>query len=220
MRKSGWVATTDGSRPARRFTSDDVGNTHPRWSPDGSQIAFLSDRAERGTAQLYVIAADGGEARPLTSTDNKKPVQHFAWSPGGGHIAFISADEPTEEDEKCEKERDDARVYGERRPYARLRLLSLATREITTLVSGDRHIAEVIWHPDGTELAYVVWQTPDLESMGHEMLIEHISLAGDEPRVICRFPSGVGSLTWSADGQTLLFIGSVSGWVPGLAIGE
>jgi dipeptidyl aminopeptidase/acylaminoacyl peptidase len=206
-----WMAATDGSRPARQFTSDDAENDHPRWSPDGSQIAFLSDRAKPGTAQLYSIAVDGGEARPLTPTDNKKPVGHFAWSPGGGQIAFISADEPSEEDERREKERDDARVYGERRPYGRLRLLSLATHEITTLVSGDRHIADVVWHPNGTELAYVVWQTPDLESLGHEVLIERVSLAGDEPHVVCRIPNGIGSLTWSSDGQTLLFIGSISG---------
>ncbi len=206
-----WVATTDGSRPARQFTSDEAGNTHPRWSPDGSQIAFLSDRARRGTAQLYVIAVDGGEARALTPTDNKKEIQHFAWSPGGGQIAFLSADEPTEEEEQREKERDDARVYGERRPYARLRLLSLATHEITTLVSGDRHIADVVWHPDGTELAYVVWQTPELESMAREMVIERVSLAGGEPRVVCRVAGGVSALTWAADGQDLLFVGSASG---------
>jgi dipeptidyl aminopeptidase/acylaminoacyl peptidase len=206
-----WMATTDGSRPARQFTSDEAGNTHPRWSPDGGQIAFLADRAKRGTAQLYVIAVDGGEARALTPTDNKMAIQHFAWSPGGGQIAFTSADEPTEEEERREKERDDARVYGERRPYARLRLLSLATHEITTLVSGERHIADVGWHPDGTELAYVVWQTPELESLAHEMVIEHVSLAGEEPRVICRFAGGVSALTWAADGQCLLFVGSVSG---------
>src|SRR5438128_9250430 len=67
----------------------------PRWSPDGKYLAFLSDRAKRGTGQLYLIAADGGEALALTSIKNKKSVDDFAWSPGGGQIAFTSSDEPT-----------------------------------------------------------------------------------------------------------------------------
>jgi len=182
-----WIASTDRDREARQFTAGEAHDRHPRWSPDGKYLAFLSDRAKRGTGQLYLIAADGGEALALTSIKNKKSVDDFAWSPGGGQIAFTSPDEPTEEDEKQEKERDDARVYGEKWPYARLRLLLLATREITTLAVGERHIADFTWHPHGTEIAYVVHQTPDLEARAHEVVIERISIAGGEPQVVCHF---------------------------------
>ncbi len=205
-----WLAHLDPTKGTHQFTSGETRDEHPRWSPDGKQLAFLSDRAKRGTAQLYVIAVDGGEARALTSIKGKKGVDDFRWSPGGGQIAFTSVDEPTEEDEKREKERDDSKVYGEKWLYARLRLVSLASKEVTTLVGGERHIAEFVWHPQGTELAYVVQQTPDIESRAHEVSIERIAIAGGEPRVVCRFPRAVSELAWSQDGSTLFFQASAT----------
>jgi len=204
-----WIATIDGSQPARQFTRGDVEDHKPKWSPDGSQIAFLSDRDKRGTAQLYHIASDGGEARPLMPTTNKKPVEDFAWSSRGGQIAFTSADEPTAEDERREKERDDTDVYGERWPYARLRLFSIATSEVSILVSGDRHVASFAWSPGGTELAYVAQQNPSREAWARETVIERIAIAGDEAQPVCRFPGAIFSLTWSSGGETLLFLAPV-----------
>ena len=77
-------------------------------------------------------------------------------------------------------------------------------------MSGDRHIQELAWHPYSAELAYVVWQSPRLNSISLENVVERIPLAGGEPQVVCRFPGNIGSLTWSTDGQTILFIASAS----------
>ena len=107
-----WLASTDGRTPPRPFTADTCENRRPQWSPDGRQIAFLSDRAERGVAQLYAIGVDGGEARPLTPVANKRPVTAFAWSPDGAHIAYSSVDEPDAEDKRREEERADPLVFG------------------------------------------------------------------------------------------------------------
>lgn len=205
-----WLASTDGEEAPIRFTRDDVHDRTPKWSPDSKVLAFLSDRAKRGTSQLYMIAADGGEAQALTATEHKRGVEQFEWSPGGGQIAFTSADEPTEEDERREKEQDDAQVYGEKWQYARLRLLSLASKEVTTLVSSERHVANFAWHPQGRELAYSVWRTPELQSSSEETIIERVPSAGGEPQVVCRFGYGVQSLCWSADGETLFFISTVA----------
>ncbi|HEX6818510.1 MAG TPA: S9 family peptidase [Ktedonobacterales bacterium] len=205
-----WICTIGSPKSARQFTSGAAEDRMPKWSHDGRQIAFLSDRDQRGTTQLYLIDARGGEAHPAMATPGKKPIEQFAWSPSGGHIAFTRADEPTPDEERREKERDDAHVYGERWPYARLRLLSLATGEVTTLVAGDRHITELAWSPHGSEIAYVVRHTPELASLGEEHRIERISVAGGEPKGVARMPRAVDSLVWTRDGQSLLFISSAA----------
>jgi dipeptidyl aminopeptidase/acylaminoacyl peptidase len=108
-----WVGRTDGREPARRWTHGGA-DRYPRWSPDGRRLAFLSDRARRGTAGIHLIPADGGEAAPLVVRE--RAVSEFAWSPDGTRIAFTSPDEPGDEDRRKERERDDAVVNGRATP--------------------------------------------------------------------------------------------------------
>lgn len=57
----------------------------PRWSPDGSRLAFLSDRARKGEFQLYLLAVGRmGEALSTPAVDGT--VEAFAWSPEGRAI--------------------------------------------------------------------------------------------------------------------------------------
>ena len=76
-RQSIWIAKTDGSEPPRRFTTG-KNDSQPRWSPDGSRLAFVSKRGddEKAHRQLYVMPADGGEPACLTDLkdDAGEPV--------------------------------------------------------------------------------------------------------------------------------------------------
>ena len=203
-----WIASTSDGEPPRQFTYGIGRDRSPQWSPDGSAIVFLSDRAVRGTAQLHLIATNGGEARPIL-TALGAPVSAFAWSPNGGDIAFTSADEP-EDNERAGEKRDDPKVFGQGWAYARLRLVSLATNEVKILVTGERHVSGFVWSPDGAELAYCTLQTPAPDAEGRAAVIERISRAGGEPRLVCHFPRAVRCLCWSADGKTILFTSSIS----------
>ena len=73
-----WIVPTSGGRE-RQFTYGDQTDTQPHWSPDGQEIAFLSNRDNSGQSQIHVIPFLGGEARPLTSLKGK--FGSVEWSP-------------------------------------------------------------------------------------------------------------------------------------------
>ncbi len=81
-----WLASADG-KVRRRLTTTDKSDTHPRWSPNGEQILFQSNRS--GSQQLWVIDLKGGEARQLTKLSTG--AGDAIWSPTGAHVAFVSA---------------------------------------------------------------------------------------------------------------------------------
>ncbi|MCH8244066.1 MAG: PD40 domain-containing protein, partial [Planctomycetes bacterium] len=77
-----WLVNLDG-KGLRRLTSHPDGDWNPRWSRDGKSIWFLSIRS--GSAQVWSIAVDGGEA--IQVTDLPLDVGTLAVSPAGGHLA-------------------------------------------------------------------------------------------------------------------------------------
>ncbi len=97
-----WLAPTDGGEP-RQLTRGGK-DSQPRWSPDGTLLAFTSTRNDKPQIYLLPLTAPGGEARALTEMPNG--ASDPAWSPDGQHIAFLAgmnAEERAKED-RGEKE--------------------------------------------------------------------------------------------------------------------
>ena len=99
-----WLAPTDGSADARRLTIGARTDRHPRFSPDGRALAFISDRRvlveeepdrpreakdRQDCDQVHLLPLDGGEARRLT--DLPRGVEGFAWSPDGTQLAVLTS---------------------------------------------------------------------------------------------------------------------------------
>src|SRR3954453_15348454 len=89
-----WLATIDPATGAptelaRRFTTGQAEDRHPRWAPDGQSLYFLSNRLDHDVAHLYRLAIDGGEAEPLTH--DQPGLGSFAVAPNGQTIAYSQA---------------------------------------------------------------------------------------------------------------------------------
>lgn len=85
-----WIVPTDGSEPPRPFTSG-PGDSAPRWSPDGTRLAFVRAVKRDGKeqpAQIYLLSTKGGEAAALT--DLPQGAGDPRWSPDSRTIAFTS----------------------------------------------------------------------------------------------------------------------------------
>jgi dipeptidyl aminopeptidase/acylaminoacyl peptidase len=100
-----WLVATDGSSPPRQVTLGANHDRHPRFSPDGRTLAFISDRRplveddprvragapgpREDTNQVYLLPLDGGEARRLT--DLPRGIEAFEWSPDGSRLVVVSS---------------------------------------------------------------------------------------------------------------------------------
>ena len=78
-----WLLRADGS-DHRPLLSGTANYSSPRWSPDGTRLAYLSNE-ERGS-QLYVRWMDTGQTALLTNIQNS--ASNISWSPDGQTIAF------------------------------------------------------------------------------------------------------------------------------------
>jgi len=193
----------------RQFTYSAKTETSPRWSPDGKQLAFLSNRDEE--QQIYVIRADGGEATALTK--GKRSVQNFAWSPDGKQISFLAPDAKTEAEEKKEKDKDDAHVSGKEDKRARLWLLTLSTGETKALTQPNWEIHEAEWHPSGSGLTLIATDHPESDQETNRIFFFRLS---DNSLTQVLAPHGpFGEIRIAPDGKTTAFVGCrVDGPVP------
>src|SRR6267142_2955143 len=169
-----WMVGTRDGDPIP-LTAEAVSSTHPRWSPDGKYLSFLSAR-NGAKDQVWLLDRRGGEAQRLT--DVAQGVTDFEWSPDGTRLVLILQDpkpgdaeaaEPAKEKEKDKPApkpktpppfvidrlqfKQDTVGYLDRR-RTHLYVIDVASKKLTQISSGDFDDEDPAWSPDGKSLAF------------------------------------------------------------------
>ena len=84
-KKQLWTAPVSGATPAHQLTDLTGDNASPRWSPDGREIAFVSNRGDHSFIAIYQFGK--ATVRYLSPSADRDILPH--WSPDGKQIAFI-----------------------------------------------------------------------------------------------------------------------------------
>jgi dipeptidyl aminopeptidase/acylaminoacyl peptidase len=192
------------SRATRALTQSGSGANHqPRWAPDSRRLAFISNRADRHEAQLYLIDINGGEARALT--DLRGVVGDPKWSADGRSIAFLynGTLEPN-------KRPDPDPIVVDAAPrFNRVWILDVETRALRAITSSDCHVFEYDWSPDGKTLAALTSPHPNPAESWYSAQLHTVDAATGEIRQVCQMPHQVGRLTWSPDSASIAFVSGV-----------
>lgn len=191
------------SGAVRQFTFSEKSESAPRWSPDGRQLAFLSNR-DGDDEQIYVMPAEGGEGRAVTK--GKRSVQHFEWAPNGKQMAFLAPEAKSALEEKKDKEKDDAHVVDREDKRTRLWLLTVATGEAKALTKPDWEIQELAWLDGSHGLVLIASEHP--ESDQNTDRIYGLELARETTTLLLTPQGPIGGLRISPDGKTIGFAGS------------
>lgn len=193
-----WLASTDASRPPLRLTTSPKNDREPQWSPDGQRLAFLSSRGER--PQVHLISPFGGEAVGLT--ESKTAVTEFQWAPDGRRLAFVAEPEPTAEEERRRKERDDVQIVDRDHRYRRLWVIDVETKQVDEVAGGDFQVADPQWSPDGGRIAYVTTPTPKADD-GSLTDVWVVDVATKARRRVIDNDGPDQAPRWSPDGSRL-----------------
>ncbi|HSG09832.1 MAG TPA: S9 family peptidase [Longimicrobiales bacterium] len=146
-----WRIDADGTDEIQLTRGED-GESSPRWSPDGSRIAFLAERSEDAPRQIYILRNLGGEAEALT--EHATSVMQIQWSPDGAWIYFGAHDDKTDEQKAAEKAEDDVFAYAENFQQVHLWRVDVATGEEQRITEGDYSIRGYTLSRDGSMIAH------------------------------------------------------------------
>lgn len=188
--------------------------TAPRWSPDGTHLAFLSARPlpkgkgeakadeEGPKTQIWLLDPTGGEPWPLT--EGTRGVARFAWA-GDGALVFAAQEDAGRRESVLKDDRKDGTVIVEdevNEPPVRLFKVTLKDKKVTRLTDNRDRVEQLAVSPDGKHALAVHAQSLRYlyDNKTKPVVYLHDLSAGTRRRVFADARLNISALVWSPDG--------------------
>ncbi len=194
-----WTVETSGGDP-KPLTKGKKGDSCPRWSPDGTKLAFISTgEGEKDKPQLHLIAAEGGEAKQVCKMPNG--VSNLSWAPDGSRIAFISLE--------GEEPKEDPKVFipGSGR-HRRLWTVRADYDNPEPVTPEGITVWEYTWSPDSKQIALYYSTGPDTTDW-YRSQIGVVPASGGGVRQLTQFAPvsrQASALAWAPDSKQLAYV--------------
>jgi len=226
-----WVADGTGANAKRLCRSEDS-CSDPKFSPDGSRLAYLSDRKDG--MQLWVARV--GEGRGRAITDVAETIGEFDWSPDGSKIVFERDDAyvkkrppgapaPETRGESSspggEERKDDTAPYVIHRTqiqqdgvgfledrYTHLWVVSISGGSPKQITRGPQDDAEPRWSPTGEWIAFVSNRNADPDA-SDDTDLWLVKPDGGPPRRLAGNSGADEAPVWSHKGDRVAFVGAL-----------
>jgi len=200
-----YVSPANGKTPPRRISaSPSVLRTENgiAWSPDGKQLAFLSDAAKAGQSQLYITDIAGG-AKKLTNVKGFLDVPR--WSPDGKTVAVLFIENAPRASGPLVAETAESGEIKDSFYEQRLAVVDVATGKLRQVTPVDMYVYECDWAPDSQHLVATAARGNGDDNWYIAELFT-IDAASGSMNSIYKPGLQIARPVWSLDGKSIAFI--------------
>ncbi len=210
-----WMISWDGTESIK-LTASPEGESHPRWSPDGKYLTFLSSRYETKSSQIWRMDRRGGEAEKLTEL--KYSISDFVWSPDSKKILVTIRDQEASDEADKKKSAKPIRIdryhfksdgdgYLERK-RDHFYLFDVESRKLDTLTRGDFDEESPAWSPDSKRIVFMSNRTADPDRNSNSDLWTMEAKKGATIKQLTQWKGSDANPTYSPDGKWIAYLKS------------
>jgi dipeptidyl aminopeptidase/acylaminoacyl peptidase len=198
--------STPGELP-RRITGARDGRAHderwPAWSPDSRSLAFRSDAAKTGQAQVWVASAAAGPPKQLTYVTGQ--ISDIRWSPDGRSIAFLFVEGSAQEPGALTAYKPDAGVVQETIDEQRIAVVDVAAGRVRQVSPANLYVYDYDWSPDGKRFAAEAAEGSGTNNYWIAQLYT-VDVESGQAKSIWKPPLQIACPRWSPDGDEIAVI--------------